>query len=47
MNEKKTHELDGHECPVCRGWNCTPASPHLAWIKGTTQNALVRGKASK
>lgn len=33
--------LDGAECPICSGWNCTPASPHLAWVKGTPQNALI------
>jgi hypothetical protein len=34
--------LDGPECPICRGWNCTKESPHTAWILGTTPNALVR-----
>ncbi len=35
-------KLEGPECPVCRGWNCTPESPHAAWVKGTPQNELVR-----
>jgi hypothetical protein len=34
--------LDGSECPVCRGWNCTQANPHLAWIRGTHQNVATR-----
>jgi hypothetical protein len=34
-------KLDGAECPVCRGWNCSKENPHFAWILGSPQNALI------
>ncbi len=43
--EDALKKLDGPECPICRGWNCTVQNPHAAWIKGTPQNTLIRADA--
>ncbi len=39
--------LDGDECPICRGWNCTRENPHFAWVLGAPANALARARRAE